>query len=271
MQIGQAGAGWHFDNSFVWKTPETQAHLVHLSLPFPPSLFFLYPKSPSWFSLHSPTAREQENESQNQRRESVKGQGSVLQSHVFPLLSPLLLLKQDHFVFPIKAFPTWPCWGPWACPLLSAASPTSSRLHAPFYLPDMSSFLFVLPSFNLVLLSVHACSVPWLCWLFATLWTVAHQAPLSMRFPRQEHWSGLPFPPSGDLLDSGIAPGSPALQVDPWLLSQQGSPRYSSLKNPGIWPCPLNRTDGIICRGRKWGREVCCHTVRSLTSRVHLY
>ena len=37
-----------------------------------------------------------------------------------------------------------------------------------------------------------------------TLWTVAHQAPLSMEFPRQESWSGLPFPFLGDLLDPGI-------------------------------------------------------------------
>ena len=43
--------------------------------------------------------------------------------------------------------------------------------------------------------------------LFATLWTVTHHAPLSMGFPRQEYWSGLPFPPSGDLPDWGIEPG----------------------------------------------------------------
>ena len=48
-------------------------------------------------------------------------------------------------------------------------------------------------------------------WLFATLWTVARQAPLSTGFPRQEYWSGLPFPPPGDLPDSGIEPASPAL------------------------------------------------------------
>ena len=42
--------------------------------------------------------------------------------------------------------------------------------------------------------------------LLATPWTVAHQAPLSMEFSRQEHWSGLPFPPPGDFLDSGIQP-----------------------------------------------------------------
>ena len=49
--------------------------------------------------------------------------------------------------------------------------------------------------------------------LFATPWTVLHQAPLSMGFPRQEYWSGLPFPPPEDLFDPGIEPASPALQV----------------------------------------------------------
>ena len=50
--------------------------------------------------------------------------------------------------------------------------------------------------------------------LFATPWTVAHQAPLSMGFSRQEYWSGLPFPPPGDLPDSGtelMSPTSSAL------------------------------------------------------------
>ena len=45
-------------------------------------------------------------------------------------------------------------------------------------------------------------------WLFVTPWTVALQAPLSMRFPRQEYWSGLPFPPPGNLPDPGIKPVS---------------------------------------------------------------
>ena len=49
---------------------------------------------------------------------------------------------------------------------------------------------------------------------FVTPWTVACQAPLSMGFPRQEYWSGLPFPSPGDLPDPGIKPGSPALQAD---------------------------------------------------------
>ena len=41
---------------------------------------------------------------------------------------------------------------------------------------------------------------------FVTLWIVAHQAPLSMEFCRQEYWSGLPFPPPGGLSDPGIEP-----------------------------------------------------------------
>ena len=46
---------------------------------------------------------------------------------------------------------------------------------------------------------------------FATPWTVTHQAPLSMGFPRQEYWGGLPFPPAGDLPDPGMEPAPPAL------------------------------------------------------------
>ena len=53
--------------------------------------------------------------------------------------------------------------------------------------------------------------------LSATPWTVAHQAPLSVEFSRQEYWSGLPFPTPGDLLDPGIEPGSPALQTDSYI------------------------------------------------------
>ena len=45
-------------------------------------------------------------------------------------------------------------------------------------------------------------------WLFATLWTIACQTSLSMGFSRQEYWSGLPWPPPGDLLDPGIEPVS---------------------------------------------------------------
>ena len=50
--------------------------------------------------------------------------------------------------------------------------------------------------------------------LFVTPWTVAHQALPSMGFSRQEYWSGLPFPSSGDLPNPGIEPRCPALQAD---------------------------------------------------------
>ena len=50
--------------------------------------------------------------------------------------------------------------------------------------------------------------------LFVSLWTVACQAPLSMGFSRQEYWSGLPFPSSGDLSNPGNKPKIPALQAD---------------------------------------------------------
>ena len=60
--------------------------------------------------------------------------------------------------------------------------------------------------------------------LFATLWTVAYQAPLPLEFSRQEYWSGLPFPFSGDLPNPGIEPGSPALQADTLPSEPPGSP-----------------------------------------------
>ena len=50
--------------------------------------------------------------------------------------------------------------------------------------------------------------------LFVTPWTVAHQAPPSMGFSRQEYWSGLPFPSPGDLPNPGIKPRSLSLQAD---------------------------------------------------------
>ena len=65
--------------------------------------------------------------------------------------------------------------------------------------------------------------------LFATPWTVAYQAP-SMRFSRQEYWSGLPFPSPADLPDRGNEPGSPALQADALPSEPPGkpSPTYTS-------------------------------------------
>ena len=62
---------------------------------------------------------------------------------------------------------------------------------------------------------------------FATPWTVAQQAPMSMRFSRKEYWSGLPSLPPGDLPDPGIKPPpptAPALQAESLSLSHRVSP-----------------------------------------------
>ena len=59
-----------------------------------------------------------------------------------------------------------------------------------------------------------------------TPWTVAHQAPLTLEFSRQEYWSGLPFPSPGDLPNPGIKPGSPSLQADSLSSEPPGKPIY---------------------------------------------
>ena len=64
--------------------------------------------------------------------------------------------------------------------------------------------------------------------LFATPWPIAHKAPLSMGFSRQENWSGVLCPPPRDLPKPGIkpmSPAAPALQVDSLPLSHQGMPK----------------------------------------------
>ena len=62
-------------------------------------------------------------------------------------------------------------------------------------------------------------------WLFATAWTIAHQAPLFTGFSRQEYWRGQPFPSPGDLPNPGIKPRFSTLQVDSLLSEPPGKPR----------------------------------------------
>ena len=62
---------------------------------------------------------------------------------------------------------------------------------------------------------------------FANPWTVVRPVPLSMGFPREEHWSGLPFPSLGNLPNPGIKPASPALQADSLPLSHREKPGLS--------------------------------------------
>ena len=88
--------------------------------------------------------------------------------------------------------------------------------------------------------------------LFVTPWTVGHQAPLSVEFFRQEYWSGLPFPPEGDLPHPGIEPTSPALAGGFLLLVPPGKP---------IFLCVylyIFNTDTF------WGRGACCTGCRIL-------
>ena len=61
------------------------------------------------------------------------------------------------------------------------------------------------------------------CPTLATQWTLAHQASLSLGFPRQEYWSGLPFPSPGDLPDPGIKLATPAL-AGRFFTAEPGSP-----------------------------------------------
>ena len=86
--------------------------------------------------------------------------------------------------------------------------------------------------------------------LFATPWTIAHQAPPSMGFSRQEYWSGLPFPSPGDLPDPGIELRSPALQADTLNSEPPGKP--SKLPYD-----PANPTAGHTPQGTRIERDTC--------------
>ena len=74
---------------------------------------------------------------------------------------------------------------------------------------------------------MHECQVASVMSDSATLWTIAHHAPLSMGFSRQEYWSGLQCSPPGDLPDPGIEPRSPALQIGSEPTELQGKPSLS--------------------------------------------
>ena len=79
--------------------------------------------------------------------------------------------------------------------------------------------------------------------LFVTLWTVAHQAPLSLGFFSQEYWSGLPFPPPGYFPNPGFELTSlafPALQADSLLLRHLGSPVDNKQANKQTQPIKGN-------------------------------
>ena len=91
---------------------------------------------------------------------------------------------------------------------------------------------------TLSLLLLFSCSV--VCDSFVTVWTVAYQAPVSLGFPRQEYWSGLPFPSPGDLPDPEIEPESPGLPADSLPPEPPGMPKMMS-----NWPCHLLGHKGL--------------------------
>ena len=121
-------------------------------------------------------------------------------------------------------------------------------------------------------------------WLFATPWTAACQAPLSMGFSRQESWSGLPFPSPGDLPDLGSNPhllhllhwlDLPSLGIKPmspllrgrqilYCLSHQGSPHFSVNISVNIFSCYIwfNR--------RKLDSQICCY-IQSVEKLHHTF
>ena len=95
---------------------------------------------------------------------------------------------------------------------------------------------------------LHACKVASVVFEFVTVWTVAHQAPLSMGFSRQEYWHGLPFPSPGDLPNPETKSMSPELQVDSLPLSHQG--------NPLLWGYVDEWYDKVLGKKLKWERGV---------------
>ena len=95
--------------------------------------------------------------------------------------------------------------------------------------------------------------------LFATLWTVAHQAPLSMGFSRQEYWSGLPCPSPEDLPDLGTelaSAASPALQEDSLPTEPPGkatTEEYTSLPSGAGFSAPGILGGGYMTRTKRLG------------------
>ena len=118
-----------------------------------------------------------------------------------------------------------------SCPLQSVKLTNLSSSAGPFFSLQPLPFIWISQ-----ILTYYICFVFSGGWwishfspvqLFATPWTVACQASLSMGFSRQEYWSGLPFPPPGDVPDPGTELRSPALQADSFPTELQGKPVFS--------------------------------------------
>ena len=132
------------------------------------------------------------------------------------------------------------------CPLTSSTNVILSR-----YQYTLNRKHTVFPSsFFHELIEVHSLSLRLSLsrvWFFMTLWTVARQALPFRGLFRQEYWSGVPFPPQGDLPNPGIEHVSPALQVVSLPLSQQGNPRNAWSKI--IHSCSTDHVFGLALDG----------------------
>ena len=100
--------------------------------------------------------------------------------------------------------------------------------------------------------------------LFATLWTVAHQAPLSMGFSRQEYWSGLPFPSPGFFPTQGSNPGLPSCRqiFNLWATREAQNTREHKRRIPQNNPEKMkpyvqenNKNDSLICIKNDGGQK----------------
>ena len=96
--------------------------------------------------------------------------------------------------------------------------------------------------------------------LFATLWTIDHQAPLSLGFPRQEYWSGLPLPSPGNLSDAEIKLISPASIS---CVGRQILYHLSHLRSPALIDC-VEKKHGCCSFTLSWVRGATCFSLSAL-------
>ncbi|CAI9155108.1 unnamed protein product [Rangifer tarandus platyrhynchus] len=136
---------------------------------------------------------------------AAEGNRELLKSPLSPFTAPSVFRQNPSF----RWWPLHSGGDPSALVETDPCEQSESR-EAIFWLRDPHALHLALLFFQMVVMITTWCILsPFsLARLFVTLWTVAHQTPLSMGFSRQEYWSGLPRPPPEDLPDPGIEPAS---------------------------------------------------------------